>query len=373
MPRSPQTAHRTIDCIFGPARSGWRAISIALALVGALLVGSTSPSVTVALARQATPAGPISMDDATASLAAASAWLREKQDSSGGFAGLSGGLDAGTTTDAAMALYAAEASDADAAAALAAVIAFLDSNGGEYAATGPGQAAKLALAAITGGRDPRDFAGKDLVAAMTAPLATPTAEAPPGIYGDDLYDHALVLIALSAAGEPAPACAIEPLRAAQGASGGWAYDGASDPGAADSNTTALIVQALVASDHGDDPMVTRALAFLRSLIAPDGGFAYGPADPLVADANSTALAIQALIAAGQNPSAPEWGSALAALARFQTPSGGFRYMRGDAVPNLLATLQAMPALARLPLPVAHAGHGGGSVGTVSCVALAPAA
>ena len=36
---------------------------------------------------------------------------------------------------------------------------------------------------------------------MTAPLATPVPEGIGGIYGDDLYDHALVLIALTAAGE----------------------------------------------------------------------------------------------------------------------------------------------------------------------------
>ena len=143
------------------------------------------------------------------------------------------------------------------------------------------------------------------------------------------------------------------MRAAQGEDGGWAFDGSTAAGAADSNTTALVIQALVAAGHGDDPMVDRALAFLSTLLVPDGGFAYGPADPLVADANSTALVLQALIAAGEDPASPEWGNAPLALALFQTPSGGLRYMATDEEPNLLATVQAIPAMEGLSLPVAR--------------------
>ena len=71
-----------------------------------------------------------------------------------------------------------------------------------------------------------------------------------------------MLIALTAAGEAIPDAALEPVRTAQGEDGGWAFDGSTAPGAADSNTTALVIQALVAAGHGDDPMVDRALAFL---------------------------------------------------------------------------------------------------------------
>ena len=102
----------------------------------------------------------------------------------------------------------------------------------------------------------------------------------------------LPLIALTAAGEEIPDAALEPLRAAQGNDGGWAFDGSTTAGAADSNTTALVIQALVAAGHGDDPMVDRGLAFLSTLLVPDDGFAYGPADPLVA-------AVDALAALGR--------------------------------------------------------------------------
>jgi hypothetical protein len=304
---------------------------------------------------------------------AASAWLREQQDASGGFLGMSNQPDPGTTTDAVMALYAAQRRDPAATSSLDAALAYLEhaENGAAYAGTGPGQAAKLALAAVTGGRDPRDFAGVDLVAAMTAPLATPVPNGVAGIYGDDLYDHALVLIALTAAGEAIPDTALDPVRAAQGEDGGWAFDGSTTPGAADSNTTALIIEALVAAGHGDDPMVDRALAFLSTLLSPDGGFAYGPADPLVADANSTSFVLQALIAAGQDPTSPEWGNAPLALALFQTPSGGLRYMAADEEPNLLATVQAIPAMEGLSLPVAQACSEDDPV--EGCIQLEPAA
>ncbi len=357
-----------------PSFRGWGGHSRLLPLLLAVVLAAsiTTLSGTSSTAQEATP-GALSESTAMSPVEAASTWLREQQDASGGFVGFSGEPDPATTTDAVMALYAAQQSDPAAARSLDAALAYLerDDNGAAYAETGPGQAAKLALAAVAAGRDPRDFAGIDLVAAMTAPLATPVPNTIGAIYGDDLYDHALVLIALTAAGEATPEAALEPLRAAQGADGGWAFDSSTAPGAADSNTTALVIQALVASGHGDDPMVDRALAFLSTLLAPDGGFAYGPADPLVADANSTAHVLQALIAAGEDPISREWGNAPLALARFQTPSGGLRYMAADEEPNLLATVQAIPAMEGLSLAMVRACAEGDTV--ERCIPLAPAA
>ena len=365
-PRSSENRHSTFR--------GWsvrtRLLPLFLAVVLAATVAPLSG--TGSMAQEATPDA-VSESAAMSPVEAASAWLCEQQDASGGFIGLSGEPDPGTTTDAVMALYAAQQRDPSAAASLDAALAYLEreENGVAYARTGPGQAAKLALAAVIGGRDPRDFAGLDLVAAMTAPLATPVPDGIGGIYGDDLYDHALVLIALTAAGEAIPDAALEPLRTAPGADGGWAFDGSTAPGAADSNTTALVIQALVANGHRDDPMINRALAFLSTLLVPDGGFAYGPADPLVADANSTALVLQALIAAGEDPASPKWGNAPLVLGLFQTPSGGLRYMAADEEPNLLATVQAIPAMEGLPLPVARACTEGEAA--EGCIRLQPAA
>ncbi len=141
----------------------------------------------------------------------------------------------------------------------------------------------------------------------------------------------------------------------------------------DSNTTSLILQALAAAGSGDDEIVTRGVEYLHTLQLPDGsGLAYGPADPLVADANSTALVVQALIAAGEDPSSPDWGNAALALAKFQLPDGSLRYLASDDAPNLLATLQAIPAMAGVPLPVAIA-CSDAAAEHPECVPLAPAA
>jgi hypothetical protein len=118
-------------------------------------------------------------------------------------------------------------------------------------------------------------------------------------------------------------------------------------------------------------MINRALAFLSTLLVPDGGFAYGPADPLVADANSTAFVLQALIATGEDPASPKWGNAPLVLGLFQSPSGGLRYMAADEEPNLLATVQAIPAMEGLSLPVVRACAEGDAV--EHCIRLEPAA
>jgi hypothetical protein len=332
-----------------------------------LLVVLTALVPPAALGQEATPVIP---NTAESPLVAATGWLLALQDDSGAFPGFSGEPDPGATTDAVIALYAARESDPQAGAAVERAMSYLAGEAEGYARIGAGQAAKLAMAAVAGGHDPRAFGGVDLLAAMQAP-PTQTIEHPiAGIFGADLYSHALVLLAFVAVGEPVDDAAITPFRATQNAAGGWAFDGSTDAGAADSNTTALILQALAASGHGDDPMIGRGLAFLKALLAPDGGFASGPTEPLVADANSTALVIQALIATGQNPAAPEWGDAPGALARFQTPSGGLRYLADDEAPNLLATLQAIPALAGAPLPVATGCAEGESPGTGGCLPLA---
>ena len=59
------------------------------------------------------------------------------------------------------------------------------------------------------------------------------------------------------------------------------------------------------------------------------------------------------------------------MARFQSPSGGLRYMAADEEPNLLATVQAIPAMEGLSLPVARACADGDD--GEDCVALEPAA
>jgi hypothetical protein len=292
-------------------------------------------------AQVASPAAsPISSESVTA----AADWLVAQQADDGSYAGLDGKPDTGTTADTIIALAAARAAGAE--VDLAKPFAYLTANALVYAQTGPGQAAKLTLAVVAAGGNPRDIAKVNPVA-----LISHSADEETHLYGFGVIDHALILLALQAAGEAISSDAISALQATQIDDGSWSFDGSTDAGAGDSNTTAVVIQALVATGHGDDPMVGKALDYLKTVQADTGGFAYQPAQPLAPDANSTALVVQALIAAGQDPASAEWRNAAAALVSFQNSSGALHYSDAQPDDNFLATIQALPPLAGLPMPV----------------------
>jgi hypothetical protein len=130
--------------------------------------------------------------------------------------------------------------------------------------------------------------------------------------------------------------------------------------AADSNTTAFVLQALMAAGVGPgDEAVTKAQAYYAEIQNDDGGWPYqSPSDfGTDTDANSTSVAIQALIAAGQDPAGADWTTAggstpLSALEALQNESGAFAWQAAVPDDNLLATVQALPALAGKALPLA---------------------
>jgi hypothetical protein len=278
-------------------------------------------------------------------LSGAVAWLASQQGPDGGFIGFSGTSDPGVTADAVIALAAANA--AGAGVDLAPAVAYLETHAAVYTEASVARPAKLALAVVAAGADPTAFGGLDLIALATAGRTTSVNP----LFGDGVFDHALVMLALAAHGDAVPPTMIDALAATRIADGSWAFDGSTAPGSGDSNTTAMVIQALVVTGHGTDPMVTEALTYLTTVQDPAGGFAYGGGNPLVPDANSTALAIQAIIAAGQDPASTDWKNAAAALAAFQNATGAFRYTDAEPADNLFATVQAIPALAGLPLPI----------------------
>jgi hypothetical protein len=72
---------------------------------------------------------------------------------------------------------------------------------------------------------------------------------------------------------------------------------------------------------------------------------------LIGDADSTGLVVQALLATGDSVDSPPVAKALAALAKMQNPSGALFFQQGTPADNLLATVQALPALAAKPFPI----------------------
>lgn len=211
---------------------------------------------------------------------------------------------------------------------------------------------RVIFAAVVTGEDPRAFAGHDLVAEL---LAT---QAETGQFGDSLYAHSYALLALHAAGQPLPQMALELLLTQQQPAGGWAMFGGNAPDSADTNTTALAIQALVAAGKTD--AARKALDYLRQVQNEDGGFPWQKPSPwgTATDANSTAVVIQALLTLGEDPAIwkPAGLSPYDALRGLHhAATGGFVWQipttpaGAEAEPNVLATAQAIQALEGMTL------------------------
>src|SRR5512136_1671500 len=170
---------------------------------------------------------------------------------------------------------------------------YLQSRAGQ--ATNSGEIAKVILAAVaTGGTlDARSLGGVDLVARLNGLHKS-------GGYGGTLYEDTLAVLALANVQQQVPADVIERLLQAQTVDGAWAFTGDTTAGAGDTNTTALVVQALIAT--GNRAAVGRALDYFRRTQNADAGWPYQvpSAYGTETDANSTANVIQALIAAGES-------------------------------------------------------------------------
>ncbi len=166
----------------------------------------------------------------------------------------------------------------------------------------------------------------------------------------------------------ATASAVSWLEGQQCPDGGWTSpDNAQNAcngtpanyGGPDTNSTSLAVQGLVAQGTLTPAVSAKALGFLTTGQDSDAGWSNFPntaTTPGVTDPDSTALVIQALIAMGQSPTGSAFakGSAspVSALLSFQlssgSGSGAFYFPPAPAPASLIATYQAVPALVGLP-------------------------
>ena len=298
--------------------------------------------------------------------AAALEYLKTQQNADGGFgSGFSPASTLSSTADAVLALVSVAGDPAAFAQGSNTPITYLAASA--PAAATAGDLAKLILAAIAVGENPRQFGGVDSVAKLEAMIG------PDGRIGgekDTFVSHVWAVLALASAKRPIPAAGLTYIKNGQQENGGWAWDGSAAT-AADTNTTAFAVQALVAAgEAASGNSVTKALTYYKGIQNDDGGWPYqSPSDfGTATDANSTAVTIQALIAAGQDPAAAEWKTAkgstpVAALEALQNKSGAFAWQAAVPDDNLLATVQALPALAGKAFPLASM-----AVGEVSAAA-----
>jgi hypothetical protein len=277
------------------------------------------------------------------------AWMAGQQQPDGGFPGFS----PATTADAVYAICAVGGDPNGFLQGGNSPISYLAANAATLAEN-PGSTAKLVLALVCAGHDPRAFAGTDWVG-LVERGADPTT----GQYGYDLTSHTFAVFALAATGRPVPEMALSWLRQAQTLEGGWSWSGDPAAGGADTNSTALALQTLVVGGAGaSDPAIQAGLAYLHTQQNADGGFPYANPSPYgtATDANSTAYVIQALVAVGQDPEGSDWSvdgnTPLTALWKLQLSSGALEWQAGFGE-NALATYQAVPALMLKPFPLAY--------------------
>jgi hypothetical protein len=241
----------------------------------------------------------------------------------------------------------------------------------------PGRLARVVLLATLLGEDPGAVGGgpgADAVARLSATLRTSGPDI--GLFGagDALYDGAfrqgLAMAALAAAGASIPQASIDWLLTQQCADGSWggaradlAAPCAFDPdtfSGPDTNNTALALIGLAAAGWPRVPggAQEQGLGWLASAQEADGGWGYRPGDGT--DPNSTALVRRAL-ATLDATTADGIEDSTRALLSFQvgcgepaTERGGFASPFSAGLSDLIATVDAVPGVAGLPLPVAAA-------------------
>lgn len=308
--------------------------------------------------------------------AQAIAWLRGQQQSDGGF-----GTGWGVTADVVytVALYARATGRADedpggptwqkgGATALDALAA----QARDALEKGDaGDVAKIIRGVAAAGRNPRAFAGQDLVAALWAHYAAESGRFHP----TNNFRQALALQALVWSKEAVPSAAIETLFSDQRPNGGWGwpYGGT----ATDVDTTGLILETLaMAGVPATDPHVQKAIAYLRAVQNADGG--WGMDAGRESNANSTALAMRGLLAYGEDLCAPPYvrstvllgrkHSPWQALWRFQAPDGGFQWTEKQPGTRVLATTDALPVLLE-PWKLIRPTVGLPAAGRIACAPL----
>jgi prenyltransferase beta subunit len=263
-------------------------------------------------------------------------WIKTQQQADGSFAG----FGAGSTVDAVLGIVAGGRDVSEYSQGGNTPVTFLESKASGLAATAGG-AGKLLVAVDAIGGNARSFGGVDLVSAIKATYGISAT----GQYGADALGSAFAILGLHAAGEAVPAEAIAHLKSLQGPEGGWAFSGDTSTGSADTNTTAVVLQAMAAvgADKTEADSVSKAVAYLAAQQNSDGGWPYQQGSEFGSDSdvNSTSYVVQGLLALGNSAKAQEGQAFIAGL---QNASGAFPFMKADPTDNAGATYQAIPAL-----------------------------
>lgn len=217
--------------------------------------------------------------------------------------------------------------------------------------------------------------GELLMARASQPNAGPTAavaaqlqaaKGSNGEYGTDIFSDALAILGLRSAGQAVANDAVMFLRSQQKSNGGWSFDNADQYGE-DSNTTALVIQAMLSANvPANDATITGGFTYLASVFN-HGGF--GDAPGLSPDSNSDELAAFAILAAQRQTDAV-WGPRLQAavqdLASQQITGGPDAGAIASQFSKLFTTTYAPSAF--LLRPLTQKGLAEGKVALLPCPA-----
>jgi energy-coupling factor transport system substrate-specific component len=202
----------------------------------------------------------------------------------------------------------------------------------------PGDLARTILALEGAGVEPREFGGRNLVAALLAKRRKD------GSYEDWPNSTAYAVLALRSAGIANVSDSIGWLREVQNEDGGWG-DVAGSPSNADG--TGAVLQVLSPSGKS----AKDAIGYLRQTQQPGGGWRLGGNGAL--NTQSTAWAVEGLLAAGANPADFKRGgkSALDYLEGNQDADGHYRYSSKSDQSPVWVTGQVLVAAAKKHLPL----------------------
>ena len=219
------------------------------------------------------------------------------------------------------------------------------------------------------------FGGRDLVASLLSHVRRN------GSVGGLVNLTSFAILALRAAGHPVAPATRSWLLRQQDSDGGYTF--ATAGATSDVDDTGAALEALGAAGAAPARTLHRAVTFIRSQQNRDGGFPSQPGDD--SNAQSTAWAVQGLIAAGVSPGTLHRRGAPSPLAYLQSliaPDGHVRYSRGSDQTPVWVTAQAIMALGGKALPLGPVAlpaapsssprrvHSGGASSTAAASALA---
>jgi hypothetical protein len=265
-------------------------------------------------------------------------WLRDQQQSDGGF---------GSLNSTAEALIATGANQVDGSTWQSngpSLLANVLSEGPELANRNASGVGKLAVA----------LASQESCWPIEAMTPLDYYDPVSGTFSIDTLYQTWAMLGTSALSETVPSSATHYLKGLQQGNGGWEW--AVGQGT-DTNSTALALQALIAAgEPATSSVITNGLSYLENAQNEDGGFPYSPDSPwgTTSDANSTAYAVQALLATGEDPLTGTWAisdtNPISYLLSLQLSDGSFEWQEGSGT-NLFATRQVIPALLHQPFPL----------------------